>query len=90
MSQTEGCSCVGSNHSRKLRGWASWIFPSALLMILPKCPLCVIGYVSLATGVTMSVTFARSIQIMTIFICVVLLAHSAFRYSRLVIRSQRS
>ena len=39
---------------RRVRGVAGWILPSALLALMPKCPICLAAYVALCTGFTMS------------------------------------
>ena len=38
------------NLARSLRGWARWLVPGVLLTLLPKCLVCVAGYVALASG----------------------------------------
>jgi hypothetical protein len=58
------------------RAWQSvqWLFPTALLVLMPKCPLCVAAYVALFTGVGITATTARGIQILMLVLCVASLA----------------
>jgi hypothetical protein len=39
---------------RRVSGVTASILPGALLAILPKCPLCLAGWLTLATGVSFS------------------------------------
>lgn len=66
------------------RAWRSvqWLFPATLLVLTPKCPMCVIGYVALVTGFGISVSTARWIQILMPVVCVSALAYLAVRYWR--------
>jgi hypothetical protein len=66
------------------RAWRSiqWLFPTALLVLMPKCPLCVAAYVALFTGVGISVSTARWIQIVMLMICLTSLAYLAIKYYR--------
>lgn len=66
------------------RAWRNtqWIFPATLLALIPKCPLCVAAYVALFTGVGISVTTARWIQILMFVLCLVSLTYFAVRYVR--------
>jgi hypothetical protein len=66
------------------RAWRSiqWLFPTALLVLMPKCPLCVAAYVALFTGVGVSVSTARWIQILMLVFCLASLGYLAVRYWR--------
>jgi len=56
-----------------------WLFPAALLVLIPKCPLCVVAYVALFTGIGISVSTARGIQILMLLFCLSSLAYLAVR-----------
>ena len=66
------------------RAWRSthWLFPTALLVLMPKCPLCVAAYVALFTGIGITVSTARWIQILMLVFCLASLAYLAVRYRR--------
>jgi len=59
-----------------------WLFPATLLVLMPKCPLCVAAYIALFTGVGVSVSTARWIQILMLVFCLGSLAYLAVRYWR--------
>src|ERR1700689_5486402 len=66
------------------RAWQStqWLFPATLLVLMPKCPLCVAAYVALFTGIGVSVSTARWIQILMLVFCLASLAYFAVRLWR--------
>jgi hypothetical protein len=66
------------------RAWrgTQWIAPTAVLVLIPKCPLCVAAYVALSTGISITVGTARCIQILALAICVMSLAYLVARYCR--------
>jgi hypothetical protein len=73
----------GGRSTRLLpRAWrgVQWIFPSALLVLMPKCPLCVAAYVAVFTGVGITVSSARWVQTLMLVICWTTLAYLAVRH----------
>jgi hypothetical protein len=66
------------------RAWRSiqWLFPATLLVLMPKCPLCVAAYFALCTGIGITVSTARWIQILMVVFCLTSLAYLAVRHMR--------
>jgi hypothetical protein len=59
-----------------------WLFPAILLALVPKCPLCVAAYVAVLSGVGISVSTARWIQILLLVFCLTSLAYIAVRRTK--------
>lgn len=59
---------------------AGWLIPGTLLAFFPKCPLCVAGYVALATGLGVSLTVATYLRWGLLLVCVASLAFMAHRW----------
>ena len=68
------------------RAWRSiqWLFPAILLVLIPKCPLCMVTCVALFTGIGVSVSTARLIQVLMPAFCLTSLAYLAIRHNPLV------
>jgi hypothetical protein len=66
------------------RAWRGiqWAFPATLLVLIPKCPFCVAAYVALFTGIGVSVSTARWIQVLMLVFCLGSLAYLVVRYWR--------
>jgi len=72
----------GKRHTGLLRrAWRSiqWIFPATVLVLMPKCPLCVAAYFALFTGISISVPTARWIQMLMLVFSLASLAYLAAR-----------
>jgi hypothetical protein len=65
-----------------------WLMPTALLALMPKCPVCVAAYVALATGVGISLPAAASLRVMLVMLCVASLAFLVLRRLGRVVRSR--
>ena len=53
--------------------------PSAILVLMPKCPACVVAYIAIATGAGISVSMAAHLRVMVLALCVVTLMYVAAR-----------
>ena len=52
---------------------AGWVLPSAVMILMPKCPACVVAYVAIATGAGISVSMAAHLRLIVLMICVAVL-----------------
>lgn len=57
----------------------AWGAPSVILALLPKCPLCVAAYVSLATGIGLTLSVAAFLRYGVIGASLLLLGFAAWR-----------
>jgi hypothetical protein len=79
--------CAGEETRRPASGsrWSrggevvGWLMPTAMLALMPKCPVCVAGYVALATGIGISLPTAATLRVMLVMLCVVSLAFLVMR-----------
>jgi hypothetical protein len=67
----------------KVREFLAWLLPSAVLVVVPKCPACLAAYVALWTGLGLSLTTAANLRWAMVLPCVAsLLFLSVKRLSR--------
>lgn len=67
-----------------------FIFPSAVLVLLPKCPACIAAYVAMGTGIGVSVAVATYLRIAIVSLCALALLYFAARHARRMLRAHRS
>jgi hypothetical protein len=56
--------------ARRVREISVWLVPSALLALTPKCPVCLAAYVTLWTGLGVSLSTATYLRSILLFLCV--------------------
>jgi len=83
------CKCASGGAQRQATaakrclGVLSWLAPTAMLVIVPKCPICFAAYVALFTGIGVSLPVAHVARTALIVAC---LASLAFLSVRLLFR----
>lgn len=60
--------------ARKGAAVAGWVLPGAVLALMPKCPLCLAGYVVVLTGIGFSASTIEYARRGVVFVCVLCLA----------------
>ncbi len=58
---------------------AGWVVPGATLVLLPKCPACVVMYVALFSGVGLSLASASILRTSLLIVCLATLLCLAVR-----------
>lgn len=65
-------------HSARKSGW---LLPGILLIVMPKCPICLAAYIALATGISIPITAATWLRTSLIAGCIGALVWLAVRCS---------
>ena len=68
------------HESRRFSRITASIVPGALLAILPKCPLCLAAWLTVATGFSFSAGAAEWIRGILVLMCAVVLAGLIWRF----------
>lgn len=66
---------------RGISAWG-WLLPGGLLVLMPKCPVCLAAYVALFTGVGISIPAASGLRLGLMIACGAALLLLAFLYFR--------
>lgn len=74
--------CVTGSCKRRLVDPAGKLFPAFVLMVLPKCPACLAAYITVATGIGISLTAATCIRSLLLVVCVLTLSYFAIKTMR--------
>jgi hypothetical protein len=69
--------CCAAAGDRKTPAWVprvreffAWVLPSAVLALVSKCPACLAAYVTLWTGLGLSLSTATYLRWVLLFLCV--------------------
>ncbi|MDB6004440.1 MAG: hypothetical protein JWR15_1427 [Prosthecobacter sp.] len=71
---TPACHCSREKKLRSVKNSAGWIIPGVMLALLPKCPLCLAAWLSLALGISMSSSTATLLHSLLITLCILIAA----------------
>lgn len=56
---------------------AGCVLSAAMLVLLPKCPACVVGYVALLSGVGISFSAAKQLRFLMVGLCIAVIVSIA-------------
>ena len=68
-----GARTVGNGPRLRSAKAAGWVLPSVVMVLMPKCPACVVAYVAIVTGAGISVSAAAHLRLLVLVLCVVML-----------------
>ena len=75
------------NARRCCREAGGWVLPGVGLVLIPKCPMCVAGYIAMFTGVGVSMPVAAGLRWAMLGLC---LAALAYVVGRTVVRTYKA
>jgi hypothetical protein len=59
-----------SHFLSRLLNFVGWIIPTAILALIPKCPVCVAGYAVIGTSVGFSLSRFAQLRLAIIVLCI--------------------
>jgi hypothetical protein len=71
---------VSQRSCRHCRDVAGYAVPAAVLVLLPKCPLCLVAYIAAGTGIGVAVSTAAHLRTLLLVLCVACLGYFAARH----------
>ena len=71
--------CQIKTRLRRGREMAGWIIPGAILALLPKCPVCLVAYAAVWTGIGISFSAAMHLRMVLMTLCIGLIVFLAAR-----------
>src|SRR5262249_47654880 len=81
--------CCGNSRTprpgRRFVEVAEWILPSAILALIPKCPMCLAAYIALWTGIGLSLSAAIYLRAALLVVSIGLILFLAVRTARRLI-----
>jgi hypothetical protein len=66
-----GASYSAKTFARRCLTFVEWATPGAILVLMPKCPLCLAAYIAIGTGVGVSVSTAAYLRVALLVACAV-------------------
>ena len=69
-----GCCDARRSRTRRSLGAAGYVVPSAILVLLPKCPACIVAYLAMGAGIGVTMTTAAALRVILLVLCVTCLA----------------
>lgn len=73
---------------RRYLGAAGWLGPGALLILIPKCPMCLAAYIAMVSGIALPFSTAAGLRLVLIGLCTASLVYLAARKQRRFSRSR--
>ena len=64
---------------RKLSAITPSVMPAVVLLILPKCPMCLAAWLTLATGLSVSAAGAAWVRVAVVVVWAAAVAHLVWR-----------
>jgi hypothetical protein len=86
MIDMKACNCQNqqpaprSNFLSRFLNLIGWIVPSAILTLIPKCPVCLAGYAVIGTSVGFSVSTLGQLRLAVVILCIAALSFLTARY----------
>lgn len=79
MSQPRCCEAETPPPRRGLR-IAGTVIPAAVLVLLPKCPACIVAYLAIGTGIGVTISTAAHLRTLLLVVCVACLVYVGAGY----------